>query len=145
MAVVILGTLDRHVLGLKQLKDRDKVLRLACVNALPLILHRIQQQGKNSKAEQLKAYSKAYEKIRIAKGRQVAITDLTMTGQMLDNFKVIPIAENGYGLGFDNSFANQKAEWNESRYGDLFVPTKPENDVIIKAVQNAIIKILDRL
>lgn len=77
-------------------------------------------------------------------GRQTAITDLTMTGQMTQNFKVLPIGNNAYGLGFDNAFANQKAVWNESRYGDLFIPTKQENDAIIETIQNQIIKILNR-
>lgn len=142
--IKIISTLPTHIAALLSLKDKDKVLRFACVQGVSLILHRIQHDSKNSKGENLKPYSKQYAKIRIAAGRQVAKKDLTMTGQMTSNFKILPTGEKSYGLGFDNSFANQKAEWNEAREGTLFLPTKQENDVIVSAIQSKIIKILNK-
>lgn len=142
--IKIISTLPTHILALKQLKDRDKVLRLACTQGVTLILSRIQHQWKNSEGVKFKPYTKQYAKIRTQAGRQVANKDLTMTGQMTDNFKVLPIGENAYGLGFDNAFANQKAEWMEVQNGNLFVPSKSENEVIIQTVENYITKILNK-
>jgi len=144
MPVEILSYLDQHVLALQKLKDADKVLRLACVNGVAIILHRIQQKGKNSADTSMAEYSKKYKRRRAKKGLQVEQVDLTFTGQLTQNFKVIPLVGMAYGLGFDNELATAKAGWVEEQYGEIFTPTKKENETIIESIQNAVLKILNK-
>jgi hypothetical protein len=137
------GGLESHLLNsIPQLKDRDKVLREAMINGLALVLFRIQQKGLNSQEQSLGNYNSWYAKKRENQGLQTKKIDLTYTGQMTQNFKVIPYKDNGYALGFDNAFAGQKAEWNEERFGDIFTPSQNEQMQIMVMVTNRINQIL---
>lgn len=137
------GLGERFTSSLFDLKDKDKVLREAVVNALSLVLLSIQQKSINSDKNPLGTYSVGYAKKRSEKGLQTDRVDLTSTNQMLSNFKVVDYVD-GYALGFDNQFASQKATWNEQRYGSLFVPNKEDNDKVIDIIISRIDKIINK-
>lgn len=143
MATVIISTLSNHIQKLKSLKDADKLLRQAVLDGVALVTNRIETKGEKSDGSKIgNSYNEWYAKKRQKLGRQTSFIDLSLTGQMLNNYKLLPYGSTGYAMGFDNAFAGQKADWNEERFGELFIPTKEENDLIIKAVENRIKEIL---
>ncbi len=136
---VILSEIEK----LKSLGDADKVTRSVAFDTIALVSDRVQQQGKKANGELIQSfYSKDYSKKRSSNGLQTSFVDLTFTGDMMVDF--LPMQDNlgNWGAGFISDRNAQKARWNEERFGTIFELTNQETDIVEKAIQENIDKIL---
>jgi hypothetical protein len=130
----------------------DKVLREVCLDAIVLISHRVQQDGKKSDGSKITttskkrfgAYSYQYGKKRASKGLQTKIIDQTFTGDMLGDFTLAPEGEKSYVIGFRGKTASDKAEWNERRFGKIYQLSKDESKLIQDIIRKRINAILNK-
>ena len=131
----------------------DRVLRQASFDLVALISDRIQQRGEMSNGEKMKtrskspagAYSFDYGKYtRVKRGRQVDHVDLTLTGDMMDNF--IPTANglNEYVAGFQGKGPADKAEYAEAYYGTIFHASSEEIRIVSEAISDNTNEIIRR-
>jgi hypothetical protein len=133
---VITTTVD--VSALKELQGRvlsaaqsDSLLREIAVSMLGVTQKRIHTDGKKADGSAIGSYSDSYMKLRERKqlGTDRNVT-LFFTGQMQNDYKVVPLSDTEYGLGYDNSLNADKADWAEDRFGKIFALTDQElNDV----------------
>jgi hypothetical protein len=104
----------------------DSLLRTIAESMLGETRFRIHNEGLNAKASQIGLYAASYLKQRIKKGRSAdRKVILSLTGQMENDWKVVAI-QNGYGLGFSNSFNADKAKWAQERFGTIYQLTPEE-------------------
>ena len=104
----------------------DALLRNIAQVILADMKERIHEFGLNAKGAAIGQYTAEYLKRRIKAGKgSSSKVILFYSGQMELNFQMIPI-QNGYGLGFSNSFNADKAEWAEERYGPIYKLTPDE-------------------
>lgn len=141
---------------LKNLNDAtsaNRVLREAVIGtAYPALRRRIQNDGENSAgakmvsktAERYGAYSKAYGKRRERKGRQTAIVDLTMDGDMMRSLKPGPTGPNSYGIGFLHDEQAEIAAYNEENFGPVFSQAETEKNDTLKEINRIATKFLSR-
>lgn len=108
----------------------DSLLRTIAEVLLADIRERIHEQGLNASGGAIGQYTLAYLKRRIKAGKTAdkKIT-LSFTRQMQNDWKIIPL-QNGYGLGFSNSFNADKARWAEERFGSIYKLTPDEQKVL---------------
>jgi len=149
-----------------QLRDVDKVLRTALLDSLVLIKDRVQQKGEKSDGSQIGTYSDkgnagkiarsfgsianqrqqraggfsgSYKEFRQRLGRQTAYVDLTLTGDMLRNFTIIPISQNSLGIGFTSDKEAVKARKNEQHFGGpIFDLSADEEKFINDAIETKV-------
>ena len=104
----------------------DALLRNIAQVILADMKERIHEFGLNARGAAIGQYTADYLKRRIKAGKGPSSkVILFYTGQIELNFQMIPI-QNGYGLGFSNSFNADKAEWAEERYGPIYKLTPDE-------------------
>lgn len=127
---------------LQILRETDQVVRIAALDASVRITNRIQQKGLKSNESSIGQYSSSYTKRRNKMGRQTRIIDLTMTGDMFDNFTVAPSGRNEYEVGFRNKESGDKAEWMEARFGIIFSLSDQEFEENKKGIQEGVDAIL---
>ncbi|MES2731724.1 MAG: hypothetical protein V4714_08250 [Bacteroidota bacterium] len=120
----------------EELKDVDKVLRGALFDSLALIKGRIQQDGQNSGGGNIGTYSKKWAKFRSSIGRQTGHIDLTLSGDMMRNFSIIPDGSDALGLGFTSDLESDKASGNEERYGGAIFELTSEEEAFIEGEIN---------
>lgn len=103
---------------MEQIKQPDNLLRTIAENMRGELKFRIHTEGKNASNQEIGKYKNAYLKLRQRKYNRTADSKvvLSLTGQMENDFVVIPVA-GGYGLGFNNPFNAKKAAWNENKFG----------------------------
>lgn len=113
----------------------DDLLRIIAQTLLGDIRERIHEEGLNAKGAAIGQYTAEYlrRRIKAGKGSSSKVV-LSYTRQMQNDWKMIPI-QNGYGLGFSNSFNADKAEWAEERYGPIYKLT-PEETKIMQLIIN---------
>lgn len=99
---------------LEQLKNKEYLLRPVAIEVIPLMTERIHQKGEASDGGQIGTYSSGYLKLRQKKYKRDASTKVivSLTRQLENDWSVIA-TQNGYGIGFNNSFNLQKARWVE--------------------------------
>ena len=120
---------------LPTVKDVDTLLRTIAQTLVGDIRERIHEEGLNAKGAAIGQYTADYLKRRIKAGKgSSSKVVLSYTRQMQNDWKVIPI-QNGYGLGFSNSFNADKAEWAQERFGAIYKLT-PEEIKIMQAIIN---------
>ena len=113
----------------------DALLRTIAQTLLGDIRERIHEEGLNAKGAAIGQYTANYIKRRIKAGKgSSSKVVLSFTRQMQNDWKVIPI-QNGYGLGFSNSFNADKAGWAEERFGAIYKLT-PEETKIMQLIIN---------
>jgi len=83
-----------------------------------------------------------YKEFRKSLGRQVAHVDLTLSRDMFRAWRVVPISKNEYGITFVSDYGMEISNYHEKRFGEIFKPTKQENDMalitIVRKVQEFI-------
>ena len=120
---------------LPTVKDVDTLLRTIAQTLVGDIRERIHEEGLNARGVAIGQYTAEYLKRRIKDGKgSSSKVVLSFTRQMQNDWKVIPI-QNGYGLGFSNSFNADKAEWAQERFGAIYKLT-PEEIKIMQAIIN---------
>lgn len=82
-----------------------------------------------------------YKEFRESLGLQTEFVDLTLTGEMIGAFTVIPISDDSYGLGFNNAEAAKLASYHEDRYGEVFSLADEEERFIDEQIEKQIDKI----
>jgi hypothetical protein len=129
---------------IKILRETDKVVRIASLDALVQIVDRVQQKGEKSDGSKIGGgkYSTGYAAKRKKAGRQTSIIDLTFSGDMFDNFTVSPSGRNEYEVGFRNKESADKSEWMEARFGEIFSLSPSEEELNLKAIQDGVNDIL---
>lgn len=136
--VSALTTVNTAMLTLQQ---TDSLLREIAVSMQAVTRERIHEQGRKGDGSQIGEYSDKYLKLRQSKkynrtsDRKVI---LSLTGQMENDYKVIPLSDTEYALGFDNQFNADKADWNEERFGKVYELTDEELQGVRNIVQEFI-------
>lgn len=149
-----------------QLKDTDKVLRVAALNTAAIITDRVQQEGKKTDGSQIGKYSEknlkfksitgkfsdiankkqlkkrlkshgdtnefhgGYKEFRESLGFQTEFIDLTLTGDMFNDFIVEPVGTNSYEVGFRGEESSKIAGYHEKRFGPIFQLSTSEVQLI---------------
>ena len=122
----------------------DTLVRTIAQSMLGETRDRIFESGLNAKASPIGTYSPEYIRFRARKYNRGTSSKviLSLTGQMENDWSVIPLGNSSYGLGFKNSFNADKAEWNEDRYGKVFALTPDElkqvNAIVIEWINKQI-------
>lgn len=114
------------------LQQADSLLRLISEGMLGATHDRIHTDGKKSDGTKMGTYSPKYLELRKKPPAEGGTSDsdpnirLFFTGQMQLDYKIIPISDTEYGLGFSNEFNAQKADWAEDRFGKIYELTDQE-------------------
>lgn len=131
-------TTEVNVSGLKELAGRmltlqeaDSLLREISTTMLAITRERIHEAGLNANGSSIGEYSDRYLKLResnnLGSDRQVK---LFFTGQMQNDYSVVDISDTEYGLGFQNQFNAEKADWAEDKFGKIYALTDSELDQV---------------
>ena len=131
-------TTEVNVSGLKELAGRmltlqeaDSLLREISTTMLAITRERIHEAGLNANGSSIGEYSDRYLKLRessnLGSDRQVK---LFFTGQMQNDYSVVDISDTEYGLGFQNQFNADKADWAEDKFGKIYALTDSELDQV---------------
>ena len=126
--------------------DLQENLREAAHDGLALIANRIQQRGQGQNGQRLRtkarkrvgAYSAYYAGKRAAAGRQVDRVDLTNTGRLFADWKVLSSSARRATGGFDSVESADKAEYLEDYYGPIFGLSPDEQAVVVGGVEERI-------
>jgi len=133
--------------------NSDKILRQAAFDLTVLITDRIQQRGELTSGVKMKtssqykagSYSFDYAKYtRVKTGRQINHIDLTLTGEMMDNFLPTSNGKNEYVVGFMGKSNADKAEWNELNFGVIFQASNEEISQTGEAISDNVNEIIRR-
>ena len=123
-----------------------QITREVAVSLLPVVHDRIHEAGKDASGNQIGTYKPSYLELRVKKYKRT--TDptviLSLRRQMEKDFSVqeTPL---GYGLGYNNPFNYQKAQWNELRYNKLiFGLTENEQIIANRVAKNAMTNALSK-
>ena len=131
----------------------NKALTKAGNNISKDVVKRVQKKGQATEGATLTTksskkkgrYSERYAtKTREAKGLQVSRVDLTVTGDLTKDYKVIEDSATKTVVGFATEHEADKAEWLEAYYGEpIFDASQTEIDkqvdLVIKTVQDKLI------
>ena len=137
--VSALVDLKKRVLTLAQ---TDSLLREIATSMETVTRTRIHEQGIKSDGSQIGTYSPSYLELRREqKDRSNTNVNLVFTGDMEKDYKIIPISDTEYGLGYTDDNNADKAKWITERYGRIFALTDDELD----QVRNIIKEYLNKL
>lgn len=127
---------------LQSLEQSDALLRIIASTMLAETRQRIHEDGKNAAGGNIGTYKKSYLEWRQENGYKTTGSNvkLFLTGQMQNDYKVVPQSKTEYGLGFSNQFNGDKSTWAEEKYGKIYGLTKAEltmvNDICNEYIQN---------
>ena len=121
--VSALVDLKKRVLTLAQ---TDSLLREIATSMESVTRTRIHGQGINSAGSQIGTYSSSYLELRRENGLSNTNVNLVFTKDMEKDYKIIPISDTEYGLGYTDDNNADKAKWNTERYGRIFALTDDE-------------------
>jgi len=124
---------------------------------------RIFQQGKDSSGGKIGTYSTnpisiskknqarntgktyfkgGYRQYKSLTGKGSNTVNLRNTDQMMMDLGTTVVAKGQYGIGFNNHFNADKAEWNEEKYDkDIFTTTTSEDNTFMRVYEFEIGKI----
>lgn len=125
---------------LETLKNKEYLLRPVAIEVIPLMTERIHQNGVASDGGQIGTYNNAYLSLRQRKYKRDASSKVivSLTRQLENDWAVIA-TQNGYGIGFNNSFNLQKARWVEGIKGKtIFDLSKSEQDYAVERINELI-------
>lgn len=126
------SALVRLTAKLQSLEQSDALLREVATTMLAETRQRIHEDGKNAQDASIGTYKKSYLEWRMENGYKTtgSTVKLFLTGQMQNDYKVVPQSKTKYGLGFSNSFNADKAGWAEERFGKIYGLTKNEQEMV---------------
>lgn len=123
------------------LQQADTLLRLIAVPMQGITRERIHEKGLKADGTAIGDYSKSYLKLRQSdKYKRSADPKviLSLTRDMEREYRVIPLSDTEYALGWENPLEAQKADWNEQRFGKVWALTQEELDGVRAIVQDFI-------
>ena len=108
------------------------MLREVATTMLAETRERIHEGGKNAAGGNIGTYKKSYLEWRMENGYKSTGSNvkLFLTGQMQNDYKVVPQSKTKYGLGFSNAFNADKAGWAEEKYGKIYGLTPDEQQMV---------------
>jgi len=117
---------------LQSLEQSDALLREVATTMLAETRQRIHEDGKNAAGDQIGTYKKSYLEWRMENGYKSTGSNvkLFLTGQMQNDYKVVPQSKTKYGLGFSNPLDANKAGWAEERFGKIYGLTSDEQQLV---------------
>lgn len=119
----------------------DALLREIATGMLSVTRTRIHEDGKRADGSSMGNYSPSYLELRKKKGDSNSKVRLFFTGQMQNDYKIVPLSATEYGLGFSNTTNSDKANWSEDRFGKVWALTDSEldqvRDIISEFIQKA--------
>lgn len=132
--------------ALLSLEETDSLLREIAGSLLADMSDRIHEKGMKSDGTQIGRYADSYLQFRINQGKGDPPSDpkviLFFGGEMQRDFKILPVGDNAYGLGYSNSLNFDKANYAEAKYGIIFEPTDEEfqkiEDVAAEFITNTL-------
>ena len=118
--------------------DTDSLLRTIATSMLSVTRTRIHEAGQNANGQSLGNYSPSYLKLRSKPKKEGGNNDSNpkvrffFTGQMQNDYKVIPLSKTEYALGFSNPDNADKADWLEDnpKFGKVWALTTEELDQV---------------
>lgn len=149
MGVVV----DKLNVKLRGLKNQNDLQREIAVSLATSNVERIHNNNKDvsggnitfkpsRKTPKGGAYSSAYAKKRVSKGRQTGKVDLSFTGKLSKEFQAAVIS-GGWGVGFLTSYGGDLHKWLEDKYGLIWGITVRDNQAIVRIIGKEIKKKLD--
>lgn len=134
------GVSSRILSKLEVLKNKEYLLRPVCFDMVELMTNRIHNRGENSAGSAIGTYNNQYLKLRQKKfsrtGDQKIIVSLT---RQLENDWAVIATDNGYGVGFNNSFNLQKARWvEENKSQRIFSLSESEQSHALTVIQERV-------
>lgn len=125
------------------LADRQALLRPVAFDVIALMTDRIHDRGQAADGSQIGEYSNSYLRLREKNKRgQDKKIIVSLTRQLENDWAVIP-TENGYGVGFNNPFNKQKAEWVEGNKGKvIFKLSKEEREQVVLSLREQAKKLI---
>jgi hypothetical protein len=128
MSIEIINPLQGKLSKMVSQQSLDTLCRTIAQTMLGEVRDRVHIEGKNANNAQIGQYSPDYIKVRVRKYNRTANPKviLALTGQMENDWSVIPLGNISYGLGFKNSFNADKAGWVQEKYGRIYSLTKDE-------------------
>lgn len=117
----------------EKLTDREYLLRPLAIETIANMKQRIHEEGKASDEAQIGDYSNNYLKLRQSKFKRSADRKIivSLTRQLENDWSVLATPNNGYGIGFTNSFNRDKARWVEEQKRKIIFSLSPtERDYI---------------
>lgn len=103
---------------------------------------RVHSDGKNAEGGQIGNYSAEYAAYRKKKGRPIDKVNLSLTGQLSNQFVVVETS-NSYGLGWADTEKQQRAVYLEERYGKVWALTSAEAELSQKIADQKIQEIFN--
>ncbi len=85
-----------------------------------------------------------YADFRRSLGRQTSYMDFTLSGDMWNSWKVIPIDSESLGVAFTASEQSKIAGFLEARFGDCFILSEQEFKQAMETINIQILKILNK-
>lgn len=158
----------QQVQNFKEASVPQKVLRLAVIDAAGEVKKRIQNKGLKSDGTsmdlysespllrpsgirgtgKLKYYEKGYKQFRESKKKQTAHRDLTLSGDMFDTWRPLPVDQQSWGVKFTSPQMAERANLQESgskgAQGPIFSQTTKEEQDTLKAINDEAIRYLSR-
>lgn len=125
----------------------DALLREIALGMLSVTRTRIHEDGKRADGSSMGNYSPSYLELRRKPTSQGGTNDsnpkvrLFFTGQMQNDYKVVPLSATEYGLGFSNTTNSDKANWSEDRFGKVWALTDSELDQVRDIIREFIQKV----
>ena len=123
------------------LQQADTLLRSIAVPMQGITRERIHEKGLKADGSPIGQYTKSYLKLRQSdkyKRSSDPKVILSLTRDMEREYRVIPLSDTEYGLGWENPLEAQKAEWAEERFGQVWALTQEELDGVRAIVQDFI-------
>jgi len=158
----------QQVKNFKEASTPQKVLRLAVIDAAGEVKKRVQNKGLKSDGTAMKPYSTkplyrpsgkrgegekkkypgGYKEFRTEVGNQTNHRDLTLSGDMFDTWRPMPVDQQSWGVKFDSpdmAFrANLQEQGSKGAQGPIFSQTAKEEQDTLKAINDEAIRYLSR-
>ena len=154
----------QQVKNFKEASVPAKVLRLAVIDAAGEVKKRIQNKGLKSDGTSMAPYSTkpfarpsgirgtgkvkkypgGYKEFRESKKRQTAHRDLTLSGDMFDTWRPLPVDQQSYGVKFTSPKMAFRANLQEASQGPVFAQTTKEEQDTLKVINDEAIRYLSR-
>lgn len=84
-----------------------------------------------------------YKQFRSTLGLNSSFVDVTLTGEMMNNFAPVPVNAESWGLGFTNEEMARRSDYVEQKYGTIFELTDDEETLVGKIVDDKLTQLIN--
>ena len=83
-----------------------------------------------------------YKQFRSSLGLNSSFVDVTLTGEMMNNFAPVPVNPESWGIGFTNPEMAKRSDYVEEKYGTIFELTEDEEETVGKIVDDKLTQLI---